>query len=141
MRQEIDREREARESEIDRERQEREKEMRRMREKNEQDIADLRNKLSQASLMTPQVNPKGDIFLFFFKSLNTISNMSLGCCFFLNSLAYFKIILMSQLIEVIFHSQIRRQHSFTSFVRSAIFTIYLLDRMKVSTKMKPLCLL
>ena len=60
IRQEIDREREARESEIDRERQEREKEMRRMKEKeeqNEREIADLRNKLSQASLKkTPQVN-------------------------------------------------------------------------------------
>ena len=69
MRQEIDREREAKESEIDRERQEREKEMRRMKEKEEQterEIADLRNKLIQTSLMTPQVNLKCDIFLFFF---------------------------------------------------------------------------
>ena len=66
IRQEIDREREAKESEIDRERQEREKEMRQMKEQNEREVADLRNKLIQTSLMTPQVNLKCDIFLFFF---------------------------------------------------------------------------
>ena len=68
MRQEIDRERKARESAIDRERQEREREIRLVKEKEEQnarEIADLRNKLSQASLMTPpQVNQNANIFLF-----------------------------------------------------------------------------
>jgi hypothetical protein len=59
MRKKIDRERRKRENEVERERQEREKEIHLMREQNEQnerEIADLKNKLSQASLMPPEVN-------------------------------------------------------------------------------------